>query len=224
MTKRSFSIDTTSLSTITPVLDNNFYAGELVGASITGKENKEFFTIRKEKVWDKNSKEMVETGDYELNGMLMYSVSLTSKKAIKLLQQDEPRIFGGMIFFSFDKETYAMKDNVQLGQLLTALDLKDTNFDELVDFEFNDDIKVPEELESVPDIVTKLNALEYAKGLLTVICQTINNMPCKAKVIKQVQRGNPDVMENVLDMGSRSCPFCGILPYEDGCENDLEEE
>lgn len=224
MSKRTFNVDTTSLSTAKPLLDNGFYAGTIVGASIEGKEGKQFFTIREERKWDKDAKEMVLTGDYELNGMLMYSVSLTSKKAIKTLQQDEPRIFGGMIFFRFDKETYCLEDNVQLGQLLSALDLKDTNFDEMVDFDFDDDIEVPEELARVPDIVTKLNALEYAKGLMTVICQTINNMPVKAKVIKQANRDNSEVQENVLDMGSRNAPFCGVLPYEEGSEDDLDEE
>jgi len=222
MAKRSFDIDTTSLSTTKPLLDNGFYAGEIVNAAVEGKEGKQYFTIREEKKWNKNTKEMELTGDWELNGMMVFGVSITSKKAIKLLQQDEPRFFGS-IFFSFDKETYKLEDNVQLGQLLTALDLKETNFGEMVDFEMDDNIEVPEELASVPDIVTKLNALEYYKQVIGVICQTINNQPVKAKIIKRAQRDNPEVQENVLDTGSFSAPFCGVLPYEEGCEEDLEE-
>jgi len=223
MTKRSFAIDTTSLSTTKPLLDNDFYAGVISSATVEGKEGKQYFTVREEKVWNRETKEMELTGDYELNGMMVYGVTLTSKKAIKLLQQDEPRFFG-TIFFRFDKETYQLEDNLQLGQLLEALDLKDTNFNEMVDFDFDDDIYVPDELASVPDIVTKLNALEYAKQLIGVICQTINNQPVKVKIAKQASRQNSEVMENVIDQGSFSNPFCGLLKYEAGCENDLEEE
>jgi len=222
MTKRSFIIDTTSLSTARPLLDNGFYAGTIVNASVEGKEGKQYFKIVEEKVWNKDTGTREPTGDYILSGMIVFGVALTSKKAIKLLQQDEPRFFGN-IFLRFDKETYALQDNIPLGQLLNAVGLGTTNFGEMVDFESDEDIEVPEELESIPDIVSKLNALEYGKQLFELVCQAINNQPVKAKIIKQVSQDNPDTQENVLDRGSSYAPFCGVLPYEDGCEEDLED-
>ena len=222
MTKRSFIIDTTSLSTARPLLDNGFYAGTIVNASVEGKEGKQYFKIVEEKVWNKDTGTREPTGDYILSGMIVFGVVLTSKKAIKLLQQDEPRFFGN-IFLRFDKETYALQDNIPLGQLLNTVGLGTTNFGEMVDFEYDDDIEVPEELETIPDIVGKLNALEFNKQLCELICQAINNQPVKAKIIKQVSQDNPDTQENVLDRGSRYAPFCGVLPYEDGCEEDLED-
>jgi len=237
-----FEMDTTSLSTVKPLLDNGVYAGYLTGAAIEGKEGKQFFKVREIIKYTKGQNP-VATGKYELTGMLMYSVALTSKKAIATLLNDEPRIFGGMMFFTFtDKHVLDLGNNTQLGQLLKALDLQDTNFGEGVDFEFNEDILdnfAPEELVSrsrgtfdteaillseVPDIVTMLNGAEYAKQLVTIICQTINDMPVLAKVNKQAERDNAAVQVNVLDMGSRSAPFCGILPYEEGAEDDLDEE
>ncbi len=219
-----FEMDTTSLATVKPLLDNGFYAGTITGATIEGKEDKQFFKVREIKKWDKETGTMKAVGGYELTGMMMYSVALTSKKAIKLLANDEPRIYGGMMFFTFtDKHVLDVGNNVQLGQLLKALDLSDTNFGESVDFEFDENIEVPEDLSTIPDIVTMLNGLEYAKQLVTTICQTINDNPVKAKVIKQADRGNTSIQANTLDMGSRNAPFCGVLPYTEGDEEDLEE-
>lgn len=219
---REFNFDTSSLSTAKPLLDNGFYAGVLDGACIEGKENKQYFKIRKELIWDKNIKgQRNETGNYELSGLMMYRVILTSKKAIKLLQQDEPFIFGGQIFFNFDKDSYNLLDNIQLGQLLTALDLQDHDFQSEVDFEFDEDIEVPEELQGAEDIVTKLNGLEYAKQLISVICRTINGMPVKANVVQRPNNQNADLQENVLNMSKGA--FCGVLSYEEGLEEDLED-
>ena len=223
MTKRSFGLDTTSLSTEAPLLDSGFYAGELVGAAIENKDHVSFFKIQEEKKWDKAAKEMVLTGDHTITGMLMYSVMLTSKLAIKKLQRDEPRIFGGMIFFRFDKKTFQMNDNPALGQLLKVFDLADTDFNGMVDFEMDDNIEVPTELANVPDIVTMLNSIEYYKALFTLIVQSINNLPCIAKVIKRPQWDNKEVQENSIDTGNSGSPFCGVIPYTEGSENDLEE-
>ena len=220
---RQFGFDTSSLSTAKPLLPNGFYAGVMDNATIEGKEGKQYFKIRKEMEWDKDIKgKRNETGEYELAGMMMYRVILTSKQAIKTLQQDEPFIFGGQIFFNFDKKSYNMLDNVQLGQLLEALDLKDHDFQAEVDFDFDDDIEVPEEFAGVEDIVTKLNGLQYAKELISVICRTINGMSVKAHVIQQANNQDPDIQENALSMARGAS--CGILSYEEGAEEDLEED
>jgi hypothetical protein len=220
MSKRSFGVDTSSLSTEAPVIDNNFYAAQLTGASIENKDHKSFFKVQEEKKWNKTDKVMELTGDWVVSGMLMFSVILTSKLAIKRLQRDEPRIFGSPIFIRFDKKTYQMLDNPVLGQILEVFDLGGTDFDELVDFEEDDNIAVPPELADVEDIVKKLNAVEYYKALFTLICQSISDLPCRVKIIKRPMRDNPNTQENVIDLSNT---FCGLLSYTDGCEEDLEE-
>jgi len=224
MSKRNFSVDTTSLSASKALLDSGYYSGNITGATIEGKEGKQFFKVREVKKWDKDSGTMIATGGHEPTGMLMFSVILNSKRAIKTLLQDEPRIFGGMFFFTFnDDYVLDLANNVQLGKLLSILGLSDTNFGESVDFEFDDDIVVPEEQAGIANIVELLNSVEYAKQLVTVICQTINDLPVQAVVVKQATRNDASVQENCLSMGTRNAPSCGIIAYEDGCEEDLEE-
>lgn len=219
--KRSFSFDTASLSTVAPLLDTGFYAGVIDSPAITGKGGKEFFKIQEEKVWNKNNKEMELTGKHQLTGLLMYRAILTSKRAIKELQRDEPMVFGSPIFLRFDADTDKMLDSSTLGNLLKVFDLKETNFDELIDWEYDEDIEVPTEFESVENIIQKLNALEYYKSFFTVICQSLEGLPCKVNVIKKPTRDNPSIQENSINITASSC---GFIPYEEGSEEDLTED
>lgn len=226
MSKRSFAFDTTSLSTAAPLLNEGFYAGVITNCAVTmgtGNNLKQTINITPEKVWDKDSKEMKETGEYIISGWMSFGVTLTSKQAIKSLQREEPKLFGGQIRLTFDQETGVMKDNHVLGQFLTALGLNEIDFNGSVDFEYNEDIEVPEELAGVTDIVTKLNSVEYHRALFTLICESANNLPVLAKVIKQPNYKSKEVMENAIDRGTTMAPFCGIMAYEDGAEEDLED-
>ena len=221
-----FAMDTTSLSTENPLLDTGFYAGTITGAKVTGKDNKQYFKVREVVKWNNGEKEM--TGKYELTGLMMFSVSLTSKKAIRELRNDSPRIFGGMVFLSFTEEhKLDLKANVQLGQILEATGLAEEDFGAAVDFASDDDIEVPEDLAGIDDIVTMLNGLEYAKQVVTLICQTIEDHEVMANVLRKQDDRNKEVMVNQLNMGSTSARFCGVIPYEDGAEEDdtaAEEE
>ena len=217
-----FAMDTTSLSTESPLLETGFYAGTIVGASITGKDNKQYFKVREQFKWINN--ERTATGKHELTGILRYAVSLTSKKAIRLLRNDAPRVYADSVFLSFtDSHVLDLAANVQLAQLLEATGLGEEDFGGAVDFEFDDDIEVPEELAGIEDIVTMLNGLEYAKQVLTLICQTIEDREVMANVLRKQDDQNKEGMMNQLNMGSRSAPFCGVIPYEDGAEEDDTE-
>lgn len=221
---KSFAMDTTSLSTEKPLLDNGVYAGIICNASTKVGQN-DTIEIIKEKKWNKTTRQSEETGNYIIGGRLQYGVTLTSKKASKVLQRDEPRIFGGQIYANFD-EDFRLADSHILGQFLQALGLHDVNFSEaaLASWEYDDNIEVPEELASVPNIVDMLNSVAYHRVFFEVIANSVNGLPVLAKVVKQPNYKTPEVLENVLDMGTRNAAFCGILPYVDGAENDLDEE
>lgn len=222
--KRSFGFDTSSLSTAVVLLEEGFYAGELINVGVTRGEGEEFkqnIEIKKERKWDKANKVMVELDNYIITGWLSFGALLTSKKAIKLLQRDEPKIFGGMINLSFDKESLTLLDNPTLGAWLAALELHEINFGENVDWEYDEDILIPEELAAVPNIVDMMNSLAYQRQLFSDICIAASGARCKVKVVKQPNYKNKEVLENSIGMGNSNAPFCGILPYVEGCEEDL---
>lgn len=222
-TTPAFSFSTTSLTTSVPLLDTGFYAGEIIGATTSKKDGTSFFKIEEEKVWNKVTKQREATGDYVISGMLMYGSVLTSKKAIAALQRDEPRVYGSPIFLRFNKETLGLENNQVVAQLLELAGLTQEELAESIDWEQDDDIEVPEELSTIDNIVTMLNALEYHKAIFTSLCQAIEGLPVKVNVIKRAQRDNPNMQENSLNLGTGSNPFCGFLAYEEGCEEDLEE-
>lgn len=222
-TKRSFGFDTTSLATAAPLLNEGVYAGVVTNATISGKEGKQYINVNKEVKWNSSLKKMEETGESIIQGFLMYSTVLTSKKAIKTLQMDEPYLYGGIIRLEFDKETFVLKPNHVLGQFLTALDLQDVKFTDSVDWEYNEDIKVPEELTLVPRIVDMLNSVNYQRALFTLIANAANNHPVRVSVVKRPNRQTPEIMENAINLGTFSAPFCGILHYVENCEMDLGE-
>jgi len=222
MSKRSFAVDTTSLSTEKPTLDNGLYAGVIRNATTSiGQDNT--IAVVKKKVWNKNAKVMEETDEYIIGGRFQYGATLTSKKASKLLQRDEPVVFGGQIFLNFD-ESFKLANSYVLGAFLTALGLHEVNFSESVDWDYDENIEVPEELQSVPQIVEMLNSVAYHRALFDLIANTVNLQPALVKVVKQPNYKTPEVLENVIDRGTASAPFCGILPYVEGSENDLDEE
>lgn len=226
MSKRSFGVDTTALATVAPTLDEGYYAGYITGAAIASKDGKkQYINIQKEKVWNKDSKQMDETGKWVIQGMMMYGVTLTSKRAIKALGIDEPRIFGGMMRVETDDQ-YRIKPSHVLGDYLAKLGLKEINFDAETEssWEGDDNIQVPDDLKDVPDVITMLNALAYIRTFFNLIAQSSNGIAVKAKVLKKATRDNAELMENVLDQGTFSAPYCGFNIYSDGFENDLEDD
>ena len=221
MSKRSFRIDTTSLSTTKPVLDSGIYAGVISNASTKIGDN-QTIAVEKEKVWNKNTKEREETGNWVIGGRFNYGATLTSKKAIQVLQRDEPKVFGGKIYLNFDQD-YRLLNNHVLGALLETLGLHEQDFSELVDVEYEEDIAVPEELVHVPNIVDMLNSVNYHIALFEIIANSINLQPVLVKVKKQPKYKVKEILENIIDIGTSNAPFCGVLTYVAGVENDIEE-
>lgn len=222
--KRSFGVDTTVLPTEAPMIDSGSYAGVITNAATVGKENKQYITIAEETKYNRDTKKSEPTGEWIIKGNIFFGVTLTSKKAIKILQRDEPKFFGGAIRLAFDKETLCLAENPVLGAWLTALGLKDIDFNAQAeaDFIYNEDIEIPEELAHIPNIVDMLNSLEYQRILFGIIAQTANGLPCKVVIKKAPAWNNPAKQENTIDTGNFN-DFCGILAYEDGCEFDLED-
>lgn len=230
--KRSFGYNTTALATVKPMLEPAVYAGVMTGAAVVGKENKQYINLVKETKWDKDAWNeakgkngmFVETGEWVIEGSIFYGVTLTSKKAIQTLQQDEPRVFGGRIVLKFNSESLSLdaENNIPYANFLIALGLDEIDFSESVDFEYNENIEVPEELAGVDRIVDKLNSINYQRAIFDLVCQSANNQPCKVKVLKQASYRDKTQMENTIDTGSYNS-FCGILKYEDGSENDVED-
>lgn len=213
MSKRNFGFDTSSLATAPSLLEDGVYTGIMSGASISGKENKQFINIVEETKWDKNEKVQKLTGDWIIEGSIFYGVTLNDQRAIDTLQRDEPKVFGGRIRLAFDKETLALLPNFVLGAWLEALGLLEIDFSEGVDWEYDENIDIPMELADVPNIVDMLNSLEYQRAMFSTICQAANNTPVRVKVVKQANYKNKDVFENSIDTGSYNS-FCGILPVE----------
>ncbi len=231
--KRSFGFKSENLAKVKPVLESAIYAGQIIGATVTGKEDKQFIVIQrdqewKEKMYNEKTGKMgmfVDLDTYSLTGNLRFGVVLTSKKAIQTLQQDEPKVYGAgfnQITLAFDKETYQFdtENNVAFTNWMDALGLNSDDFVENVDWEWNDDIDVPSDLAQVDDIVTKLNALAYARALFSSICLAANGIPVKVDVTKQVDARSKETI-NVITTRKT---YAGVLPYVDGCENDLPEE
>lgn len=225
MSKKSFIMDTSSLSTEKPVLDNGVYAGVIRNAgTLIGQDNT--IDVVKERNWDRNSRTWNETGEYVVEGSFRFGVTLLSERAKQVLQRDEPVIFGGQIDLRFD-ENYKLLDNHLLGAFLESLGLKESwgEFQEaaLGGWEYDENIEVPAELQSVPDIIDKLNSVTYHRGLFEIVANAVNGQKVLAKVVKQPNFRTPEVLENVIDRGTGNARFCGILPYVDGSESDLED-
>lgn len=218
------SFSASSLSTETPVLPNGIYAGKLVNVAITGKENKQYFSIRKAQQWDKDAKAMVdviENGEpkYQISGMVLVQAALISKKAQKLLARDEPqflKMYNINFTDSFQPDT---ERNQQFANFLVTLGLDKEPFEDYVTFDYDADIEVPEEIAHVPNVIDMLNALNYYKELFTIICNAAKDQNVKVSIEKITKQDKSVVNEISGGRGGA----CGFLKYETGCEDDYVE-
>lgn len=220
--KPAFS--SSALQTEVPVLANGIYAGKLVNVSIVGKENKQYFAIRKAQQWDKDARAMVdviENGEpkYILSGMILVQAALTSKKAQKELGRDEPQ-FLRMLNISFTDDFNLDKGkNQQFANFLGVLGLEKEPFEDYVSFDFDENIDIPEELSQVPNVVEMLNSLIYHKELFNIICNAAKDKLVKVS-IEKVTKQDKSVVNEIS--GGRGAA-CGFLKYEAGCEDDYIE-
>lgn len=236
-TKRSFAVDTSSIATAAPIIDAGAYAAQMINVSTKIGENNTI-CVKAEKKWDKSAKESKPTGNYIIGGAINYGVQILSKKAIKQIQREEPKVFGGQVFINFDQESFQIsKANHVYRNFLEALGIDEINFNAEVDWSYDENIlDLPEaELkslfdseetfknrDSIPDLADKLNSVKYHRALFEIVANYANNVRVKAKIVVQPNYKEPGIKENAISRGTSMAPFCGILKYEDGCENDLE--
>ena len=231
MTTWTPSFDASSLSADVPVLPKGVYAGHIKSAQITGKDNKQFFAIRKKTVWNKEDKQMEPVLDdngnqaYEINARIMLQVALTSKRAAEILGRDEP-VFLRWISINFDDKYQIDKNNNQVYRTLTdVIGITNEDFGSMVAFEFDPEVEVPEELAHVEDAVIMLNALEYWRQYFNFVCNAIKDQD--VRVLIEQETASSGAKENFIhgeDKANRYTKVCGLLKYEAGCENDLVEE
>ncbi len=235
-TKRSFGVSISEMATEIPLLDKSIYAGVITGAAVVGKENKQHIVVGRETgKWNKdlvnpvtNRQGMFEyVGDADnlvITGTIYFGATLNSKSAIQQLQIDEPKVFGGQIRLNFDKETLALnlKTNPVFVNWLIALGLQDVDFASQVDFEYDDNIEVPEEWAHIPNIVDILNSRVYQVAYLSLVCDAANNLPCKVSVERVPESKGSTVQVNTISTGNFNS-FGGVLAYVDGDENDLND-
>jgi hypothetical protein len=240
MSRRSFATPTSSLATSIPLLDKGVYAGVITGAAASGKEDKQYFKVVKDRTWDKNvvNEETGKAGSwidnldkaglplYKIEGAIYFGATLTSKKAITTLQQDEPRVFGGQIKLVFSNETLALddksKENVPYANLLQVAGLSDVDFEEQVDFDYDEEIEVPEEMAHVDGIVDMLNSVVYQRSFFTLVTEALNGVYVNVSVLRQPKYNDKTQEENIIDTG-RFNSFCGVTAYTEGDEQDLED-
>jgi hypothetical protein len=248
--KRSFAVDTSSLATEKPLLETGMYAGVITNAGTSFKSgDKEVNTIglRQKTKWNKNKKASEPVaGEYEIAGRFSFGAALTSKKAIQVLQRDEPQVFGGQFYLNFNQEhSLDVNNNIVLRALLTTLGLQDTDFSSQVDFEWDDDIATEDNIKSVfafkgeteadrdeefagvssyADLTAALNGIVWARKYFDLIAESVNGQAAIVKVVKKDNYKNPSIKENGIDTGTAAAPFVGILSYKEGFEFDLEED
>lgn len=217
-----FAVDTSSFAATAPLLDDGYYAGQLINVSTKRGQN-DTITYVEKKEYQKGSREGVPTGEFVLRGSINFGAVLTSKKAIKTLQRDEPKVFNGSISLKFDDKTFILQPNHVLKSWLDALGIGGEDFSQSVDWQWDDNIEVPEELSHLSYAVDLLNAVTYYRAYFDLVCQAAVNIPVKVAVKRQPNYKNKEVEENVINCGNSFQPFCGIISYVDGAENDLED-
>lgn len=216
-----FAVDTSSFSNKAPLLPAGFYAGKLINVSTHINGNSTIEIVEKKEYPKNGPKEGVGTGQFILRGTITFGVALTSKKAIQILHRDEPKIFGGQIRLNFDEETFKFKENYTLKSWLDVLGLGTMDFNELVDWEEDENINIPENISHLPYAYEAVTAQSYYQAYFDIICQTALGLDVKAS-IKVRKNQKTSLEENVIECGTTFTPFCGIIAYVKDAEEDLE--
>ena len=221
MTKRKFGINTDEMTTEVPLLDAGLYTATIYKAGVIGRDNKQFLTIGKEMVKPKGASEKEWTGEWTIQGGFMYQVVITSKRAIKRLGQDEPKL-SGWIAPKFNPDG-SMDNCPALMQVFKVFDIDAKEFQQEImeDYDYDEDIKVPTELESCEYAVELCNYLELYREYFAELGRRINNEDIQVSVVKEPHYKNKSVMVNNIptDWGN----FCGFIEIGDATPDDLED-
>lgn len=211
------------VKTETVVVPKGTYAATFT-AKIMGK-NGSLISIVPKETWEKGER-ITHEGEFMLRGSLLLELILTSEKAIAILQRDAPYVnsFMRLSFREGEGEQEGIMELVEtpaFGQLLHLLDLQDVDLEAEMDFEHDDDIAIPQELEGFEGAVQLLNDKAYYEALFSAICNYAVSVPVVASLHDTVQwgdrKGKP---ENSINIDSESL---GLAPYHDGDELDKED-
>lgn len=218
-----FSLNIEEMATENPILENGFYAAVLSKASVEDKDGNPLigiFPVKKETF--KGSGVFEETEEYKLRGTLNYTLTLISEKAKNVLMQDEPKKFGRM-YLVFDQKTGKLdpKNNIMFVQLCKLFEISSKEIDEAIDKSEVSDAKVPEGLSHVENIEILSKATEYYRQFFSLLCRLIQDKKCLAEIRRQTSYSDKSILVDNLYQGNYQKPTCGLAPYEEGKEFDL---
>lgn len=226
---RNFSLNIEEMASEKPLLATGNYAAIIVAATVSGKENKQFIRIDKESVFNKDTQQREETERYVLTGMFMLQLVLTSEKAKRVLLQDEPRQFINLnLKFNQTDGNLEQTSNVQFKQLWTLFDIDLGLITGSIDMNEVNSVPIPTELEHVENIDTLVAAENYWRQFFTLLGRILVQQQCRVRIVKRNKQENrggkwvkTTIIESVVDNGDFNAPHIGLLPYVEGCENDL---
>lgn len=225
---RNFNLNVSDFAAKKEILPEGFYAAQIVKASIADNDGKPFISIFEEEKTNKKTKLREKTGNWVLRGSINFQIMLLSKKARKILLQDEPRLFS-RISLNFNQENGDMEinNNVQFRQLIDTFNLDVNVIGQATEAE-QDQIdeeaaKIPEELVNIPNIEQLWKWAVEWQHYFNIFCQMLANEKCRVKVIQQQNFKDKSITEAAIDVGNWNAPSTGFLAYNDGCEEDLED-
>lgn len=236
--KRSFGWKAEEMVKERILLPDGLYAGTVKNASVVDKDGNSRLKFQKEQIWDSKAPNpknpakagaFVETANYVIVGDIYFSGVLTSNKAKSILAQDEPTVTGGRLrlkFNGYNSENpeeswmFNVKNNIPFTNFVSALGIDLDAIMDAVDFDFNENLPIPEELAEIPDAIGLLNSLIFHREVFALVVKKANGSEALFKVIVEMQNNDEHNKRNTIDTGNFNS-FCGILPYTANAENDL---
>lgn len=221
---RKFSVNINDVIDHRPILPVGIYAGVLSGCTIEGKSNKQYIAIKDEYTWKNGERKA--TGKKILEGMLMLGVVLTSEKAKKILAQDEAKVYA-MLNLRFDRETGVLdlRRNIAIRQLVDTLGVDFNAIQDGVDESMDsiESMEIPEEFQEIDNIEVLFPAMLYWREVFFALCTQLNGQPVRTQITHRPSNLDKSVQEHTINTGTVGAPFCGILQYVPGCEDDITE-
>lgn len=218
------------------VVPHDMYAGTLTPTIMS--KNGSMIRIEPKEEWDNSIKDFVKfPGEFMLRASIILGVTLTSQKAKKILGQDDPKT-NGFLQINFSQETdgeyegtseianspalgqfqvlVGITEEVEEGVTETLIDLN-----EEIDWEHDDDIEVPADMQGYKYAVQMLNDKLYYEALFGAMCAYGVNLDVMAEVFDKAPRGkNKGKPDNGVACTNDSL---GLMPYVEGSELDLED-
>lgn len=219
-----FSVSIEEMSDKVEILDPGIYAAEITDIGGQTRDGDFYIKIDEERRWNSKLKAMASTGQKTVQGGFTYKVVLLSEKAKAQLLVDEPQLVCFLNLRFDEKYRLSTKQNIPLTQIIRLFDLDLNSLLEDAESSIDwDEVHVPEEYEDLPDAQAMWESVVFHREFLNVLGVALKGQRVRVKVTHRPNRQNKSVMEHGIDTGAPSQPFCGLLAYADGCEDDLQE-